>query len=95
MTCAGDRQSTGGRAAYENARRRALVPALILWLLGWAVTFIFAAMDTWQGLWPIPAKLLTDVTFDAFRADIWPITLAMWGVRDWLGYQTPLDRLLS
>ena len=72
-------------------RRNMVLWPIILWATGAAGTFVLNVVTTWQGDSFGPVKLLTNVTLDPLLAAWWPITWAMWGVQNLLGYPTPLD----
>ena len=72
-------------------RRYMVLWPIILWATGAAGTFVFNVVATWRGDSFGPVKLLTNVTLDPLLAAWWPITWAVLGVQNLLGYPTPLD----
>jgi hypothetical protein len=62
----------------------------VLWAIGAAVTFVVNVTATWEREWVTPVKLLTNFTLDPLLAAWWPITWAVWGLQNLLGYPTPL-----
>ena len=72
-------------------RRNMVLWPIILWVIGAAGTFVLNVVATWQGDSFGPVKLLTNVTLDPLLAAWWPITWAVWGLQNLLGYPTPLD----
>src|ERR1700738_3218754 len=56
------------RLSNQQTRDALVLPALTVWMIAWAGTFILGVVDTWQGFESIPVKLLVNVTLDSFMA---------------------------
>ena len=71
------------------------IVSMIVSMVAGPITYILSVVDTWNGDNPIWLKLVINLTIDAILAAIWPITWIFWGVRMFLGHDTPLSILFS
>ncbi len=76
-------------------RELATFPFAIAFSVAGPVTYIICIVDTWQGNLPVWAKLLFNLTFDAFLGLIWPITWLLWLGMYLMGTDSPASRVLG
>jgi hypothetical protein len=69
------------------------LPLAFFWAFAGPITYIVLVVETWHDKMPVPLKILLNLTVDPMLAVIWPITWGLWGVRYYLGYDTPLSLL--
>jgi hypothetical protein len=67
----------------------------IIYMVAGPVTFVLNVIDTWQQQIPVWAKLLVNLTLDAFLAMIWPVTWVLWIILEIFGRETPLSTVLG